>query len=147
MSYTQNLIHIVFATEGRKPVLIKSGRKQLFSYIAMALENKKCPAIEINGYDDHIHILCDIHPTQNVSNLVKSIKIASNNIIKESGIFPDFENWQKGYASFSISSGHKEAMKNYILRQEEHHSIDDSRKELITLLKKNGIDFEDKHLE
>jgi REP element-mobilizing transposase RayT len=47
--------------------------------------------------EDHLHILTHIHPTIALATLVKDIKLASIDFIKNEEIFPDFEGWQDGY--------------------------------------------------
>jgi len=91
---------------------------------------------------DHIHILCDLHPNLNLSSLVKDIKVASNWWIKESGLFDEFEGWQKGYGAFTISVREKETLINYIKNQKEHHKKETFMDEFKRLLNENGIKFE-----
>ncbi|MEQ9313501.1 MAG: transposase [Cytophagales bacterium] len=62
-TYTQIIYQIVFSTKNRVPVLHKKGRPDLFKYIWGILKNKKCHLYQINGVEDHIHILTHIHPS------------------------------------------------------------------------------------
>jgi putative transposase len=63
------------------------------------LENKKCHLYQINGVEDHIHILTHLHPSVALADLVKDIKLASTKFIKEKGLFPQFSGWQDGYGA------------------------------------------------
>ncbi|MBK9014557.1 MAG: transposase, partial [Saprospiraceae bacterium] len=96
-TYTQSLYQIVFSTKHRQPTLAKEGRDELFKYIWGILKNKKCHLYRINGVEDHIHIVTSLHPSVALADLVKDIKLASNDHIKETGLFPDFGGWQDGY--------------------------------------------------
>ena len=145
-TYTQILYQIVFGTKNRAPVLASNGRKDLFRYIAGILENKKCHLYQINGVDDHLHILTHLHPSIALSDLVKDIKLASTKFIKEKGIFPDFAGWQEGYGAFTYSSDRKETLINYIKNQEEHHRTKTFREEYIALLIEQGIAYDEKYL-
>jgi putative transposase len=62
MSYTQVLYHIVFATHSRIPCLHAENRPKLFEYVWGVLKNKECHLYQINGVEDHVHILCSVHP-------------------------------------------------------------------------------------
>ncbi|MBO6571590.1 MAG: transposase [Balneola sp.] len=76
---------------------------------------------QINGVEDHIHILTHIHPSVALSQLVKDIKLASSFYIKENKLFFGFHGWQEGYGAFTYSLKEKERLINYVKNQEEHH--------------------------
>ena len=101
-TYTQILYQIIFSTKYREPVMIKANRVELFKYITGILENKKCKLYQINGVEDHLHILTHIHPSVSLSDLVKDIKVASSIFIKEKKLFPGFIGWQVGYGAFTL---------------------------------------------
>jgi len=146
-TYTQILYQIVFSTKNRTPVLVKEKRPELFKYIWGLLREKKCHLYRINGVEDHIHIVTHIHPTVALAALVKDIKISSSNFIKENNIFPDFENWQIGYAAFTYSFTAKNHLIEYVKNQEEHHKTMTFRDELILLLKEHEVEFDEQYLE
>ena len=146
MAYTQILYQIVFSPKRRRKVLIKENRKELYKYIWGILNKKKCHLYRINGIEDHIHILTHLHPTIALSDLVKGIKVASSLWIKENGIFPKFEGWQKSYGAFTYSFDRKDILINYIKNQEEHHKKVSSEEEFIKLLKEHNVDYDKRYL-
>ncbi len=81
---------MVFSTKNRERTLIQSGQENLYRYIWGILKNKKCHLYRINGIEDHIHIATHIHPSIALSDLVKDIKLAASDFIREEKIFPDF---------------------------------------------------------
>jgi REP element-mobilizing transposase RayT len=110
------------------------------------IKNKKCVLHKINGVDDHIHLLISLHPTVTLSNLIKDIKISSNNLISKHNIFPGFEGWQEGYSAFTFSENEKKRLMNYVDKQEEHHKNLSFRDELIGLLQEQNIDYKEEYL-
>ncbi|MFM9950726.1 MAG: IS200/IS605 family transposase [Saprospiraceae bacterium] len=146
-TYTQILYQIVFSTKSRKKTLHKDNREALFRYIWGVFKNKKCHLYQINGVEDHIHIVTHIHPTVALADLIKDIKIASSGFIKEQGLFPGFDNWQDGYAAFTYSIEAKDNLIEYVKNQEAHHKNKTFREELIELLQEHGIEFDEKYLE
>ena len=145
-NYTQILYHIVFSTKHRQPTLLKSSRPELYSYINGILKNKNCHVYQINGVEDHLHILTDLHPTVSLASLIKDIKVASNIFIKENNLFPNFIGWQQGYGAFTYSYKDKDALINYVKNQEEHHKTVNPYDELVNLLKDHGVEFDKKYL-
>lgn len=145
-TYTQLIYHIVFSTKHREATLIKDQRRRLFAFIHQLLTNKNCHLYRINGVEDHIHILTHVHPTIAISSLVKDIKLASDELIKEEDIFPKFKGWQDGYGAFSETIKAKERLMNYIKNQEEHHRKISFIDEYKSILEEYEIKFDPKYL-
>jgi putative transposase len=145
-TYTQILYQIIFSTKHRALVMTKNNRKELFKYVWGILENKKCHLYQMNGVEDHIHILIHLHPSVALSDLVKDIKLASSKFIKEKNLFPDFAGWQEGYGAFTYSISAKETLINYIKNQEEHHKVKTFHEEYMELLKEFKIEFDEKYV-
>ncbi len=145
-TYTQICYHIVFSTKNRQPVLTPARREDLFRYIWGIINNHEGHLYRINGVEDHVHILSDLHPTVCLADLVKAIKTGSSKWIKENGIFPEFGHWQDGYGAFTQSPPDKDAVIEYIKRQEEHHRCTSFVDEYRELLKRAGIEFDERYL-
>lgn len=145
-TFRQIYYQIVFSTKHRKPVLVEQYDEQLYKYIWGIVKNKNCRLYRINGMPDHIHLFIDLHPSVSLSNLVKDVKIASNQWIKQSGLFPDFEEWQRAYGAVTYSEKDKQAVINYIKNQKEHHRRESFEDEYKNLLKAKGIEFDEKYL-
>jgi len=47
----------------------------------MSQKKQKCHLYRINGIEDHIHIVTHLHPTIALANLVKEIKLATDDFI------------------------------------------------------------------
>ena len=146
-TYTQILYQVVFSTKKREKTLKKEYRTELFEYIWGILKNKKCHLYRINGVEDHLHIVIDLHPTVALSGLIKDIKVASSGYIKEKQLFPDFQGWQEGYGAFTYSINAKDALIEYVKNQEEHHKTWTFQEELRALLVENGVKIDEKYFE
>lgn len=145
-TYTQNLYHIVFGTRGRKPALLAAHRPRLFAYMAGIIENSRCHLYRLNGVEDHVHLLIDLHPGLALAELVKSLKIGSGNWARTSGLFPDFDHWQEGYGAFTRSWEHKDAVVDYIKNQEHHHKKETFVDELRRLVGEAGLPWDERYL-
>ena len=145
-SYRQIIYHIVFETKYRRRVLNSTHKEELYNYIAGILKNKNCKLHQINGVEDHIHLLCDLHPSVALADLVKDIKVATSLWIKDSGKFPGFVGWAEGYAAFTYAYRNREMIANYIKNQERHHAKKNYKAELIDLLKEAGVDYNERYL-
>ena len=55
--------------------------------------------------------------------------------------------WQEGYGAFSIGVSGIEATTRYIRNQEEHHRKRTFREELRTMLRKHGLEYDERMLD
>lgn len=145
-TYTQILYQIVFSTKNREHTLSKPKRDELFRYISGVLKNKNCHLYQIGGVADHLHIITHLHPSIALASLVKDIKLASSEHIKNHQLFPLFDGWQVGYGGFTYSFKDKDHLINYVKNQEEHHKEKPYREELVELLKEHEVEFDEKYL-
>jgi REP element-mobilizing transposase RayT len=118
----------------------------LYKYIWGIINNKKGTLYRINGIEDHIHILSDLHPTIALADYIKDIKVSTSLWMKKSNNFPDFKGWEEGYSAFTYSFKDKNTLINYIKNQQEHHKKESSKDELIRIFKEYGIDFDERFL-
>ena len=145
-TYTQILNQIVFGTKNREHTLTAPNRQELFKYIGGILKKKNCHLYRINGVEDHLHIVTHLHPTMSLASLVKDIKLASSEYIKNCGLFQKFGGWQDGYGAFTYTIKEKSRLIEYVKNQEEHHKIKTFREEYVELLNEHGIEFDEKYL-
>ena len=145
-TYTQILYQIVYSTKYREKTLEAENRKELYKYIWGILNNNKCYLYQIGGIEDHIHIITHLHPSVALADLVKDIKLASSDYIKNEKLFSNFNGWQDGYAAFTYSIDTKENLINYVKNQEEHHKTKTFVEELKELLIEYKIEFDEKYL-
>ena len=141
MSYTRIIYHLVFRTKYSVKAIPLEQAPELYRYIWGIIKNKKCFLYRINGMEDHVHILLEVHPSIALSDLVKSIKVASSKWMKESGLFPDFQGWGIKYCALTYSIKEKETLINYIKNQQAHHRTETFQDEIHRLWKEG--DFED----
>jgi putative transposase len=145
-TYTQIIYHIVFSTKKRELTLTKNNRDLLYKYISGLLKNKKCHLYQINGIEDHLHIVTHIHPTVALSSLIKDIKLSSSKFIKEQKLFNKFSGWQEGYGAFTINKMDINKLIEYVKNQETHHYQKTFKEEFINLLNENEIVFDEKYM-
>lgn len=144
--HTSILYQIVYSTKHRIPCMGKSVRSKIFKHIYGTLQNNNCHTYRINGIEDHLHILIDLHPSVALSSLIKGIKLGSSAFIKKEKLIADFPGWQVGYGAFTYSPDAKHNLIEYIKNQEYHHRNITFKKEYIGLLKENRVDYDERYV-
>jgi putative transposase len=139
------IVHLVFSTKDRRPLLRDEERGQLHAYLTGALKNLDSPLIEINSVRDHIHILFAQSKNHAPAKIIEQIKTASSVWIKTlAPWYHDFA-WQGGYGEFSVSPMHVEVVREYIRKQLEHHQQEDFQTEYRRFCDKNGKPLDERY--
>jgi len=144
-SYRQIIYHLVFRTKNSRKTIVPAHSKELYAYIMGIIRNKNCFLYRINGMEDHLHILCDLHPSIALADYMRDIKTSSSIWLKQSGKFPDFNGWAEGYAALTYGWKDKEMIARYIKNQPEHHKKELFENELRRLLEEYGINVDEKY--
>jgi putative transposase len=76
-------LHIVFVTKYRRKVLTQAMLEMMKPVLERVLIANQCSLTEFNGEPDHIHLLIDVHPDNNISDLVASLKSASSRVLRQ----------------------------------------------------------------
>jgi putative transposase len=139
------VVHLVFSTKSRRPLIRDEDRGQLHAYVTGILKNLDSPLIEINSVRDHIHILFAQSKNYAPARIVERVKTSSSEWIKTvNSWYLDFA-WQHGYGEFSVSPMHVEAVREYIRNQTEHHRQEDFQTEYRRFCDKNGKPLDERY--
>lgn len=145
-TYSQLLFHAVFSTKDRKTWLKPQITADLYQYMGGIVRDMKGKLLAVGGVEDHVHLYFRWRTDEAISNLMREVKAGSSEWIhKHFSKLKGFA-WQEGYSIFSVSKSREKSVKTYIANQMEHHRRRDFRSELMELLKKHEIIFEEKYL-
>ena len=145
-SLAKVILHIVFSTKNRQPVIVAEMRDDLASYIAGTLKELDSPPIEVRCVADHVHILCHLSKSRSISGVLKEVKQSSSTWVKEK--WPKMQDfyWQRGYVVSSVSRSNIEAVRSYIDHQEEHHRKRTFKEEFLEFLKRHEIPYDERYV-
>lgn len=138
--------HIVFSTKNRIPQLASDWQPRLHEYLGGILRTHEGCLLSAGGMPDHIHLLASIDKQMSISEALRILKTNSSGWIHD--CIPgqkDFV-WQSGYAAFSVSHSNLESVRQYILNQAAHHQQGTFKEELIALLKKHDVEYDESYL-
>ena len=140
------LVHLIFSTKNRVPLIHPEIEDELYRYLASVCRSCGCPAHRIGGTEDHVHIACTLSRTMTVSDLLEEIKKRSSKWMKmKSTDFARFY-WQGGYGAFSIGQSQLARLKRYIAGQKEHHRQKTFQEEFREFLEKYGVDYDERYV-
>ena len=137
-TFAAHYYHIVFSTKERQRAILDPPR--MWQYLAGITKRVGCVPVKIGGIEDHFHILISVSPDMTIAEVVSKIKANSSRWMGRTFA------WQRGYASFTVSTSQIDAVREYIERQGEHHKRRDFRAELLSLLRKHGVEFDERYV-
>ena len=129
-SFTKLYIHLILVGNDRMALIIPEKEKAIYNNIKTQIEKTESTVLEMNGTQDHIHILINMSPKISLSELSKQIKGASSHWINQNRVLSHRFSWQKGIRGFSIGYSRLNATKKYIRNQKEHHKKNSFAEEL-----------------
>src|SRR4029077_14404315 len=140
------ILHIIFSTKNREPWLESDVRPRMHAYLATVCRDLGAELVRVGGVVDHVHIVTMLPRTVTQAQLIEEIKKASSKWIKTldaryRGFF-----WQRGYGAFSVSPSQLHAVLQYIETQQEHHRTRTFQEEYRELLRRHGVDFDERYV-
>jgi putative transposase len=146
-SLAKILVHTVFSTKERRPFLRDNSlREELHRYLGGILAKHECQPLIVGGVADHVHLLSTLSRTHTAAEVMKEVKRGSSLWLKTRR--PDLQEfaWQNGYGIFSIGASQVETVQRYIAGQEEHHRRVSFQDEFRLLLRRYGIEFDERYV-
>ena len=147
MSYTNNIYHIVVRTKNSLRTIPEDHERELYAYIYNYMKTYNCVLYRVNGMPDHIHILMGLHPTIALADFMRNFKTSTSKFLKSHPeSFPMFEGWGTDYFAATKGADKKETVRQYIMRQKEHHKKESSREEILRFCRENNIPIDEKYI-
>jgi len=117
-------LHLVFVTKYRRKVISAPMLERMNEVFGQVCCKTNSILLEFSGESDHVHLLVDLHPDNNISAFIGSLKSASSRILRK-----EFEShlerfytkpvlWSGSYYVASTGGAPIEKIKAYIKSQQ-----------------------------
>jgi putative transposase len=116
------LVHFVWATWDREPIIDESLERELYRVIHSACCEMGCPVVALGGTEDHVHLLVSLSNTVTMADLMERVKGNSSRFASKSRKPDGWFKWQGSYGAFSVSPREKRKIIHYIANQKQHHA-------------------------
>ncbi len=136
---TYLFVHAIWVVRQREALLSRPVRRVLFTHLQKESEEKGMRVVAVGGVEDHLHCLLQLMPSQNLLQVMRTLRAFAANWINESRLLaiPGEFAWEEGYAAYSVSPSGVKQVVDYIGKQEEYHKSKnlDSELEIIDRFK------------
>ena len=140
------VIHVIFSTKDRRPLLDPVMRAKLHAYLATVARNADCEAYRVGGVADHVHLAIRLSRTLTIADLVESLKTSSSKWLKTQSSDLTAFSWQRGYGCFSVGPTDVDSLCVYIDNQEENHRTRTFQEEFRMFLNKYGVEYNEAYV-
>ena len=117
-------VHLVFVTKYRRNVFTKEVLDDLKIFFEKVCLDFESELVEMDGEDDHVHLLVNYPPKVSVSALVNSLKGVSSRMIRKKN-YPSIKKklwggalWSPSYFAGSCGGAPIEIIRQYIEQQQ-----------------------------
>ena len=118
------LVHVVWATHGRRPLLPPAFDGELASLLGRKAQDSGCVLLDHGFASDHVHMLLRLAPSVALSAAVQRLKGATSFDVNRRRRLPVQLEWQAGYWAESLGPVDRGGLATYLRDQRLHH--DDS---------------------
>jgi len=139
-------VHVVFSTKDRRPMITPEVEPELYAYLAGTAKNLDSSCLAAGGTGNHVHLLISQSKNIALSHLMEEIKKSSSKWIKTKAPSLRSFGWQDGYGAFTIGRSQVEALERYIAAQKERHKKQSFEEELVRLLNKYGVQYDERYI-
>ena len=136
-------IHFVFSTKTRLPYLKDDLQPAMSAYLGGIVRELGGKPVIIGGMADHVHLLVRMPTGMSISDFMRVVKTNSSKWARRKK--REF-GWQTGFAAFSVSMSLLPQVARYIREQEKHHRKMTFQEELVALLKKHNIPYDERYI-
>ena len=137
--------HIVFGTKNHEPMIQPAWRGDLHAYLGGIIRSAKGIAESVGGVSDHVHLLIGLRATHCLADVLRDLKAVSSGWVHDEIGARGFA-WQEGYGAFTVSASQRGVVRRYIEKQGEHHRTHTFRDEYLELLRRSGVEFDERYV-
>lgn len=143
---TSLLVHIVFSTKQRADLITPEIEPELYAYLGGIAANHQSVLLASGGTANHVHLLVSLSKNIALKDLLQNLKQDSSKWLKTKGqAFAGFY-WQDGYGAFSLGQSQVPNVRTYLAKQKMHHQEVKFEDELVELLEKYGVEYDERYL-
>lgn len=137
--------HVVYSTKNREPWLPPTQRHRVHDYLGGMIRQLGGVSHGVGGTGDHVHMAFGLKATHCLADVMREIKGESSRWIHAELRLAGFA-WQEGYGAFTFGAKDQEAVRDYVLDQEQRHRVKTFQEEYVELLLRGMVEYDERYL-
>lgn len=111
MSYVRIMVHLIWSTKDRQPLINAGLKDSLLNHIKANSIEKGIFVDTLNCVADHVHLLISLGADQSISKLVQLLKGESSHWMNKQRLVKGKFEWQNDYFAVSVSESSVEKVR------------------------------------
>jgi len=128
-------VHVILSTAERSRILTKPVRVVFFTHLRKYGEEKGIRILKADGAEEHAHLLLQLHPAQNLSQVLRQLKSESEEWLNSTQLLKTQFSWSDELIAYSVSPGSLQQVIGFVERQDEYHKSRSFESEIEGFLK------------
>jgi hypothetical protein len=142
-TFAQIFLHIIFSTKERRACLNEDWRNELFAYKGASSEASVVRPYRSTASPTTCICCSHYRPASPRPTPCESSRLGPRPWVRSRD--RSFA-WQSGYAAFSVSQSRTAQVRRYIARQQQHHTRIRFEDELVFLLQRHQMEYDERYL-
>ena len=113
-------VHVIWSVQGREALLTRPVRKVLFVHMQKEGEEKGIKILAVGGVEDHVHCLLQLMPSQNLLQVLRSIRVSAADWLNATLLLTGELKWEEGFMAYSVSPSGVKQVVDYMIAETEH---------------------------
>jgi putative transposase len=114
-------VHVIWCVRKREALLSKPVRRVLLAHLQKEGEERGLRVVAAGAVEDHLHCLLQLLPSQNLLQVVKSLRTSTAAWLNETQLLAGEFAWEEEYFAYSVSPSGVRQVIDFIGKQEEYH--------------------------
>ncbi|HXB06330.1 MAG TPA: transposase [Puia sp.] len=114
-------VHVIWCVRRREALLSKPVRRVLLAHMQKEGGEKGLKVVAAGAVEDHLHCLLQLLPSQNLLQVVKSLRASTAAWLNETQLLSGEFAWEEEYFAYSVSPSGIGQVIDFIGKQEEYH--------------------------
>ncbi|HET7101141.1 MAG TPA: IS200/IS605 family transposase [Terriglobia bacterium] len=145
-AFANFLTHVIFSARNREHLITGELKPVLLACMGGIVRELEGKAVAINSMPGHVHMLLWLPPSVAAAEALRILITNSCRWVRQTRPRLRGFAWQTGYAAFSVSKSNAASVAKYIRHQEMHHRRMTFPEELVSFLKRNGVQCDERYI-
>jgi len=145
-TYVRVIVHYIWSTKGRAPMINPSIEERLWSYIAGIANERGLRTIKVGGVEDHVHVVVELAKQISISEVAQHLKGFSSRWINKEGLTDIPFSWQDGFGALSVNPAELDELIHYVENQREHHRVKSFKEEYLEFLSRHHVPYDPRYV-
>jgi putative transposase len=134
-------VHVILITKDYAPLIKPLIEPLLYQCLQESLQEQRCICKDLNGTEDHVHLLFLLNPQRTLAEVIKNLKSHSAYLVNQENLSNIKFAWANEHGAFSVGESFVAKMQDYMQEQKKNHQTETFQQEYDRILKWHSLNL------